>query len=322
MSTVRTATLLAALAAGGCSVTIDTGFGRIGELEETLVLGTSGPKIALVEIEGLISDRHRESLLGARRPSLVTTVREILDRAGEDDEVAALLLRIDSPGGTASASESLYHELVRWKAEHGRPVVALFQGMGTSGAYYVAMAADEVIAQPAAVTGSIGVIMAGINVSGLMDKIGIADQTFTGGEFKDAGSPLRPIRAEEREQLQGVLDDLHARFRAVVGAGRPALTGTEVDRLADGRIYSAEQARAAGLIDGLGHVDDAVAAAERRAGIQTSRVIVYHRPGEYRSNLYGRAPAAPQVDVSLRLPGFDPLPPGFYFIWPAVLGAR
>jgi protease-4 len=123
--------------------------------------------------------------------------------------VVALLLRVNSPGGTVSASETLYHELERWKERSGKPVVAYLQGLATSGGYYVAMSADEVVAHPTAITGSIGVVMLGINVSGLMERFGVEDQTFTSGDFKDAGSALRPMRPEERAYFDEVIGDLH-----------------------------------------------------------------------------------------------------------------
>jgi protease-4 len=314
-------TLAVALCAAtlSCTISLPT---RIEPLEETVVLGERGPKIVQLEVEGLIIETPRPGPLSITpRESLIARLKEALDRAEEDGRVAALLLRIQSPGGTVSASETLYHEILAWKARTGRPVVAHLDGIATSGAYYIAMAADEVIAHPATVTGSIGVIFSGVNLSGLMEKLGIQNQTLTSGDFKDAGSPMRPMRPEERAQLQSVIDDFHARFREVVHAGRPDLDKEAVDRAADGRIYTASQAIDLGLIDRIGYVEDAVRAAENRAGIAESRVISYHRPYEYRNNLYSRSPGpeGPLIDV-------DPLPeasfglePGFYYLWPAVL---
>jgi protease-4 len=166
------------------------------------------------------------------------------------------------------------------------------------------------------------VIFAGLNFSGLMEKVGIANQTLTGGEFKDAGTPFRPMRPQERAQLQSVIEDFHARFREVVGKGRPQLPAAAIDRLSDGRIFSAQQALEQKLVDQIGYLEDAVRAAEKWAGIEKSRVTVYHRPREYRNNLYSALSTtpAPVVQVDL-LPGvLEPLPPGFYFLWPEVLG--
>jgi signal peptide peptidase SppA len=200
--------------------------GGIKPLEETVVLGEDGPKIVQLEIEGVITEASRQPRFPLEaRESLIARLKEALDRAEKDDDVAALLLRIQSPGGTVSASETLYHEILEWKEETGRPVVAHLEGLATSGAYYVAMAADEVISHPTTVTGSIGVLFAGLNFSGLMEKLGVSNQNLTGGEYKDAGSPFRPMRSEERAQLQSVIDDFHARFREVVDGGSSAPRG-------------------------------------------------------------------------------------------------
>jgi protease-4 len=304
-----------ALTSSGC-LTVQF-FGGVSEpLVETVIYGESGPKIALVDIDGVISDQAEDQqLFEPPEESMLARVREQLDHARKDAEVKALLLRIDSPGGSVTGSDILHQEVMRFKRDRQVPVVAHFMGVAASGGYYVAMAADEVIAQPTTVTGSIGVIFLGLNLSGLMKKIGVTDQTLTAGDAKDAGSWLRPMKPAERAQLQSVLDDMHARFKKVVLAGRPQLDAKRVDALADGRIYSADQALANGLVDAVGDLEQAVAAARKRAGLGSARVVVYHRPREYRKNLYTEAPAIPR---SLRLELAPPLPlprPGFLYLW-------
>jgi protease-4 len=229
-----------------------------------------------------------------------------------------LLLRVNSPGGTVSASETLHHEVSMWKAKTGRPVVAYFDGIAASGGYYVAMASDEVIAHPTAITGSIGVIMSGINLSGLMERFGIEDQSFTSGRFKDSGSPLREMRPDERAHFEGIVDDLHARFREVVAQGRPGLDSARVDELADGRVFTARQAAELGLVDRIGHLDQAVEALEQRLGVTESQLIVYQRPGEYRDNVYTKSGGGTVQLVDIDLFPFEPiqLEPGFYYLWP------
>jgi len=299
----------------GC-VNIDLFGGKPEPLIETVIYGESGPKIALIDIDGVISesDEDRE-FLERSEESMVARLREQLDRARDDSKVRALLLRINSPGGSVTASDIIYEELLRFKRDRGVPVVAHFMSVAASGGYYVAMAADELIAQPTSVTGSIGVIFVGLNVSGLMEKFGVQDQTLTAGAQKDAGSWLRPMKPAEREHLQAVLDDMHERFKQVVAAGRPGIDRQRIDELADGRIFSASQAKAKGLVDGLGDLEQSVAAAQRRAGLASSRVVIYHRPREYRENLYTQAPAGPRV---LRLeiaPSLRLARPGFLYLW-------
>ena len=312
--------MLVTLGLMGCSIDLGS-LTRVDPLEETRVRGEEGPKLVLLEIEGVISDTERQSALSPTRPSLVARAQEVLDLAAEDNDVAGLLLRIQSPGGTVSASETLYYEILRWKTENEKPVVAYMQGLATSGAYYVAMAADRVIAHPTSVTGSIGVIMAGVNVSGLMKRFGVSDQTLTSGEFKDAGSPLRPMKSQERKQLQSVIDGLQGRFVEVVVVGRPELDQAAVEGLANGRIFTAEQALEVGLVDQIGHLDDAIEATEKLAQISESRVVLYHRPSEYVDNVYSRAPAAPVqvVDIDVLSLTSARLPAGFYYLWPPAL---
>jgi protease-4 len=310
------------LGASGCSVNLGA-FGPLQPLDETVVVGESGPKVVLLELEGVLTEDAPRSPFGLDRPGVLSLTREILDRAAEDDDVAALLLRINSPGGTVSASEALHHEVARWREETGRPVVAFFQGTATSGGYYVAMTADTLIAQPGTVTGSIGVVMLNLNLAGLLEKVGVEDRTFKSGDFKDTGSPLREMRSEERELLQTVVDDLHARFREVVLAGRPELTPERLGPLADGRIFTARQAAEAGLIDRVGYLEDAIDALEDRLGVEESRLVVYHRPSEYRSNAFSRPVApAPLVDVDVLSLGAATLPAGFYYLWPPAAGLR
>ncbi len=316
------ALLLPLLGAGGCSVNLGA-FGPLEPLDETVVLGDSGPKLALLELEGVLAEDGRSGPFGFDRPGLLSQTREMLDRAAEDDDVAALLLRINSPGGTVSASEALHHEIARWRDKTGRPVVAFLQGTAASGGYYVAMTADTLIAQPGTVTGSIGVVMVNLNVAGLLDKVGVLDQTFKSGPFKDTGSPFRAMRPEERALLQAVVDDLQARFREVVLAGRPEFTLEKLDALADGRIFTARQAEEVGLIDRIGYLEDAIEALEDRLGVEESRLVVYHRPSEYRNNAFSRpSTPAPLVDVDVLNLGASPLPPGFYYLWPPVAVSR
>ena len=311
----RVAAIAAAIALTGCVLDVGS-FARTEPLEERVVFGDGGPKIAMLEISGMISSGERSSSpLGIPRPSLVARSQEVLNIASEDDDVIALLVRVNSPGGTVSASETLYHEILRWKADTGKPVIAWFEGIAASGGYYVAMAADEVIAHPTAITGSIGVVMSGVNVSGLMERFGVEDQSFTSGDFKDSGSPFREMRPEERAHFQAMVDDLHARFQEVVTEGRPELEPAVVAKLADGRVYTARQAMELGLIDRIAHLDEAVEAIEKRVGVRESRVIAYVRPGEFRENLYTRAPVQ-VVDIDLLPFETRPLEPGFYYLWP------
>lgn len=309
-----------ALLVGGCITINAIGRGR-EPLVETRVQGESGPKVLLVDIDGVISAVDQEGPLGLPGPeSTVSRLREQLDMARKDDDVRGVLLRVNSPGGAVTAADVAYQEILRFKREREVPVVAQLMGVAASGGYYVALAADVILAHPTSVTGSIGVISTGINVSGLMDRFGVEDQTFTSGEFKDAGSPLRPMTDEERTYLQSLIDDLHGRFVAVVREGRPALEQDDVERVADGRVFTAGQAERRGLVDGIGYIPDAVDELERRLGVEEAQVVTYHRRQEWRANIYSTAPRTPQhrTDLARQL-GLEPGPAFLYLWWPAAL---
>lgn len=307
---------IVALVAMSACVTIELPFGSRSPLREAVVYGQEGPKIAMVDIAGPISMSGSSGPLGlGGAEGLPARVREELEIARDDPEVVALLLRIDSPGGTVIASEVLHDEVRRFKEATGRPVIAQMMGVAASGGYYVAMAADEVRAYPSTITGSIGVIFMDLNLSGLLEKVGVRDETLTSGPFKDAGSPFRPVRPEERAQLRTVIDELYEQFVDVVDRGRPGLDREAVKALADGRIYSARQAKAHGLVDAIGGLDDAVEAARQAAGVAGPvRVVAYHRGSVAPENLFSASSPVPAEPEAETFRAMIPAP-GFFYLW-------
>lgn len=322
--------LVAVIALPGC-ISVDLlGGGEESPLVESVIRGRGEKKILLLDVSGVIGEADAtSSLFGGTSLGTAARIAESLDRAREDEEVAAILLRIDSPGGTATESEQVYEEILRFRTERRLPVVAQFLGTATSGAYYVAMAADTLQAHPTTVTGSIGVVFTSLSVAGLMEKLGVEDQTLTAGRWKDAGSPFRRLEAEERRQLQAIVDDLHARFREIVARGRPELSAEAIGALAQGQVFSARDALEKGLVDRIGSLDDAVRELERRLG-GSARVVAYHRPREVRRNLYTRGPGAPRLesgpggvgpsDATLALLAAGRIErlfgtPGFHYVW-------
>jgi len=309
---------LLVLSSTGC-VEISAFGGARQPFEETVVFGSSGPKLLLLDVRGVISDQEQPPpLIGPTRESTVARVREQLQRAAAA-RVRGVLLRVDTPGGSAAASDLVYREVLRFKQQQRVPVVAQFMGTATSGGYYVAMAADEIQSYPTSITGSIGVIMLGFNFAGLMEKLGIENQTITSGAMKDSGSPFRPMRPGERAYMQGIIDEMHARFREVVARGRPALPAERVKELSDGRVFTGARAAELGLVDRVGTIEEAVERLEELAGVEQARVVSYHRSYEWRQNLYTRGPAAPTLKLDLS-PVLGELPrPGFHYLWlPAV----
>lgn len=283
--TCRAMTVLGiALLVSGC-ITINLLPGP-GPLKEEQLSGSGTAKMLVVELSGLISSQEGSGLVP--QPNLLAQVKEELSRAAEDDQVKALVLRINSPGGTVTASDILYHEVRVFKEKRKIPVVASIMDVGASGGYYVAAAADKILVHPSSVTGSLGVIMLTMNARGLLEKVGVEATAVTSGPKKDMGSPFRAMTDEERAIFQGVIDSFYERFLTVIREGRPNLTPEQIRKLADGRIYSGEQAKAAGLVDAVGYLDDAIELAKKDAGLTEARVVVYRRPGEYRPNIYAR----------------------------------
>lgn len=288
-----------------------------GPLKEEVVGGSGKAKVLLVEVSGVISDHEGGGLV--EEPNLLAHVKEELSRASEDESIKALVLRINSPGGTVTASDVLHHEIVKFKEKRKVPVVASIMDVGASGGYYVAVASDKIVAHPSSVTGSIGVIMMTMNARGLMEKIGMEANAVTSGPRKDMGSPFRAMTEEERQIFQGVINSFYERFLAVVREGRKNLSADEVRRLADGRIYSGEQAKTLGLVDSVGYLDDAVDLAKQQAGVQEARIVTYRRPGEYRNNIYSRLSG--DGGGLAALAGLDPMAlarggtPRFMYLW-------
>ena len=269
-------------------------------LDETVISGKGKDKILLVDISGVLSTKGKCGLFPFQQEaSIVSRVREELKKAEQDKRVKGLILRVNSPGGTVTSSDIIYREINRFKAERKIPVIACVMELAASGGYYVSMAADTIVVNPTSVIGSIGVIALKFNAKGLMEKIGLEDETIKAGDKKDLWSPFRPNTKEERAILQNMLDNFHERFMKIVTEGRKELSLEQVRVLADGRVFTAEQAAREKLVDEIGYLDDAVELVKKRAGIDKARVIMYHRPYSYKNNIYSRAMGSDIKNISL-----------------------
>jgi len=288
------------LALSGCSlITLDFQ-PKIRPLEEETVEGKGTSKILLLDLSGVLSEDLPSFSLGAPPPRvpLLARVREELQKAEKDDRVRALIVRINSPGGTITASDVLYHELLAFKERRKVPVIAAIMDVGASGGYYAALAADTIVANPTTVTGSIGVVMVTVNAQGLLEKIGVAPLAIKSGPMKDAGSPLRSLTEPERAVFQSIIDEMYGRFVGLIVKARK-LPEDRVRAAADGRVYTAEQALRLGLVDRIGYLEDVVTLAKERAGLTEARVVMYHRPKEYRANIYSATPAPSTAESTL-----------------------
>ena len=303
----------------GCAVVQVPLFTPVQPLREKVLEGEGPSKIVLMEIAGVISEQEKSRKMGfTEEVSLVARVKEELQKAEKDKDVAGILLKIDSPGGTVTASDMIYHELMEFKRKTGKRVEACILGLGASGAYYIASASDHIMAFPTALTGSIGVIAMKIDIHALMDKVGVKNETFKSGENKDLLSPFRPSSPEQVQIMQTIINQLHQRFVDVVVQGRKGvLTREEIAKLADGRIYTAEQALSSKLIDRIGYMDNAVAQIKKDLKLEQARLIAYVRPGSYKGNIYSSYPAGTSWPVSLlNEGGLWPFPEvKFMYLW-------
>lgn len=240
--------------------------GRWG-LFEGSGISLSNDKIAVISIQGVLT-------------SSTDTIRQF-KQYEENEDVKALVLRIDSPGGTVVAAQEIYAEIQ--KLRENKVVLASMGNVAASGGYYIASATEEIVANPGTLTGSIGVISEYPNIEQLMKKVGLRSEVMKSGRFKDLGNPTREMTEEERQLLQDLIDNIHRQFIRDVALGR-GRTVEEIEPLADGRVFTGEQAKENGLVDRLGNLQDALDRAAELAGIEGKPVIIY--PEEKRKKIW------------------------------------
>lgn len=262
---------------------------RTQPLKETVLEGEGRNKVLLIDISGIISSEKKKTFASiGTEPDMVSRIKEELNQAAEDDRVKAVILKINSPGGTVTASDIIYNEILRFKEKTKAHVTASLMDIATSGGYYIASAADTIIAHPTTVTGSIGVIAMKFNVKGLMDKLGVEEDSIKSGEMKDILSPFRPMTDAEHKIIQDIIDSLHQRFMEAVAKGRKKLSLAAIKPLADGRVFTAKQALESQLVDKIGYLDDAIEITKKETGLEEARIITYHRPSAYKNNIYAQ----------------------------------
>lgn len=235
-----------------------------------VVSGQEKQTIAVIPVTGVINQQTSNQF------------RRLLGEVESNSNVRAVVIEIDTPGGEVTASDEIHHRLIQFRQSHPDiPVVASMGQMATSGGYYIACGTDYIIAQPSTMTGNIGVLMNGFNLSGLMAKLGIEDATLhsTGADFKDAGSMFRPGTPQERAYIQGLLDDAFGQFKKVVLDGRAGKLTVPIAEAANGKVYMASDALKLGLIDQIGYAEDGYSVAARLAGgLSQMNVVRYEQP--------------------------------------------
>jgi protease-4 len=279
--------------------------GTMGEdqspaLKEVWAWGTGETKVVVVPLKGLIMLDRQSSLLGSAAGTADQALRAIR-RATCDDSVEAIILEVDSGGGGITASDILYEALLDFRdAQAGRRIVAVFNDMAASGAYYVALAADHIVAHPTTITGSIGVLIESFNIRELGQKIGLKDVTIKSGANKDLLNPLGDLSDEQRRMLQGIVDELHGRFLQLV-VERRQLPEEQVREIADGRIFTAGTALDLRLVDQVGYWEDAVDKTAELLKVQDVKVFRYEEHFSLAALLKATQDWSPASAMLLRL---------------------
>lgn len=259
----------------------------------------SASKVAIIPIDGEILDAR-------------DTV-EALHRYADNSAVSAIVMRINSPGGAIAPSQEIYEAIRSVHASSGKPIVASLDSVAASGGFYIAAACDQIVANPGSITGSIGVILQWMETKDLIEWAKIKPQTITAGAMKDIGSPYRDMTDSERAYLQNVVAQLHSQFIRAVAAGRKGkMSEADVTRIADGRIFTGEQALSLKLVDSLGNLDDAVRTAAKLGGVHGKPATIY--PRRRKPTLFDALTGESHSTIEQILSRHTPR---FLFQWPA-----
>jgi protease-4 len=291
-------------------------FGPVVKMAIPSTTEADGPRIAVIDVDGVLlnTDMTGMSSLGENPVGLF---REKLDAVASDPCIRAVVLRINSPGGAVTASDIMWRDLLAFKQRTGLPVVACMLDVGAGGAYYLATAADRIVAHPTTVTGGVGVILNLYNLHETMSQFNVIGVPVKSGENIDLGSPVQAMTEESRQLLQNMADEFSARFRKIVQDSRPRLQPAALIEL-DGRVFTASHALKQGFIDEIGYLDDAVQRARELSGAMDARMVMFHRNNDRARSQYAVTPNVPLQGSMLpvSIPGLDRSRlPTFLYLW-------
>ncbi len=250
------------------------------DLTEVWAYGEGDTKAVRIAVEGIIM-REVSGGLFSTPQNMVDSVLAQIRAAQADDDVKAIIVDVDSPGGGITASDEIYRALMTFRSSaEGRVVIIFMHDLAASGGYYIAMASDWIIAQPTTVVGSIGVIMQSINMKGLSEKIGITDVTIKSGANKDLLNPFSEVDPAQRQLLQEMINSMYEHFLGIVQESRQ-IPMEELRPIADGRIFVADQALALDLVDQIGYWEDVTEKTKELLGVDTVKIIRYEQPVDF-----------------------------------------
>jgi len=284
---------------------------------EEYVAGDGASRIAVVPVEGTIAPA--DNTVGGIQPTTTPEgLADALRQAAQDTSVVAVVIEVNSPGGGVTASDEMHQSILDFRENTGKPVVVSMGDTAASGGYYIATAADRIVANETTLTGSLGVIIPLNNYAEAADKYGIKQVVIKSGKYKDMGSAFREMTPDEREIFQSIVDQDYSEFVDVISEGRE-IPEDRVREIADGRIYSGIQARDLGLVDSFGNLDEASATAGRLAGTKDTTVIRYVQEPTLTETLLARlAPQEPQAQQIMEAAGLNLEPKPYYLYLPGV----
>jgi protease-4 len=311
--------MLAAFVTGCSPLTMTLG----GRPEQALMLEVvsrdghvGSSRVAIVDVSGTLLNSDAGLLGSGENPVSVFT--EQLQAAGSDPAVVAVLIRVNSPGGTVTASDAMYREVVRFKQHTRKPVVVLMMDVAASGGYYLACAGDHIIAYPTTVTGSIGVIMQTVSLRQALDSIGVRTEAIVSGPNKATGSMFETLQPAQRALLQAMVDEFYGNFVNIVTTNRPGISPENLKMITDGRVFTGRQAVELGLVDELGDIHDAIRIAAERGGAEHVDVVRYRRAMQRAGTVYGQSPTPVTTQINLAQINIDGTADNgavFYYIW-------
>ena len=286
--------------------------------------GNTKDKVVQIDLEGVITGSSESSVLSSAGMD-VDGVKRALEQAREDSTVKAIVLRVNSPGGEVTASDELYRAIKDTVTKGKKPVVVYMDAIAASGGYYLSCGASHIIANETTLTGSIGVIMETLNYSDAFNKLGLNTEVFKSGAFKDTLSGSRPMRDDEKAYVQSLVMQMYDKFVGIVSEARKIPTDTLKTTLADGRVFTGEEALKDKLVDQLGYIEDAYAKARELGGAPDAMVVRYQKHSSLSELLFGASSALPKpgastqihVDVADQL--LPHLKPGCMYMLPAYM---
>jgi protease IV len=274
------------VACTGCAfVSLDLGsITQLQPFEERVISKGTKDRILVVEVLGMIRTTNRHDSFMPKQGTF-ERVENVLDIAKDDKRIKGIILKIDSPGGGYTASDLIFRKIQDFKSSQKVPVVACITDQGTSGAYMIALSSDYIVALPSSVVGNVGVLMPSISLGGLMEKLGIAEQTVKSGKLKDAGSPLHDMSGEEKTLLKSIVMEFYDKFIERVKSRRP-VTKEDITVIQDGRVMTADMGKKLHLIDEVGYYEDSLKKISTLANVENPTVVVYRRRGENKGGFY------------------------------------